>query len=59
MKWEEVEKRDKGEWVFVEVTKANEDYDVLEAEVLCHHPDEDVLFRKAKNFSRKSLRFGT
>ena len=55
MKWKEIEKQYKGEWVFVEVTKANEVYDVLEAEVLCHDRDEENLLKKAKDFHPKSF----
>ncbi len=55
MKWEEIEKEYKGEWVFVEVTKTNEDYDILEAKVLCHAPDEEALLKESKNFHPKAL----
>ena len=55
MKWEEIEKQYKGEWVFLEVTKANEDYDVLEAEVLCHDSDEEDFLKKTKNFQPKAF----
>jgi len=55
MKWEEIEQQYKGEWVFVDVTKNNEDYDILEAEVLCHDRDEETLLKKTKNFHPQAL----
>jgi len=55
MKWEEIEKQYKGEWVFVEVTKASENHEVLEGEVLCYGPNEETLIKEAKSFHPKAF----
>jgi hypothetical protein len=50
MKWQEVEKRYKHEWVFVEITKMDDDYEVLEGNVLIHDADDERFWKKVDAF---------
>ena len=46
MKWKEIEKQYQGEWVFVEVTAFDEDYNVIEGNVLIHDTDNERFWRE-------------
>ena len=53
MKWEEIEKQHKDQWVFVEVTQMDEDYEVLEGNVIFHDPDDRRFWKKVKQYQPK------
>ena len=50
MKWEEIENRYKEEWVFVEVTQMDDNYEVLEGKVLLYDPDDERFWKKVGAF---------
>ena len=55
MKWEEIEQKFQNEWVIVEVTRADEDYEVLEGNVLYHDPNDDRFWKEVKQFKPKTF----
>lgn len=54
MKWEHIEKEFKGEWVLIECTKMDEEFSLVEGEVLFHHPDKDKVYRKLLELKPKN-----
>jgi len=50
MKWEEIEKQYKDQRVFVEVTKMDEDYEVLEGNVVFSDTNEKRFWKRVKHF---------
>ena len=46
MKWDEIKEAFKDEWVLVQVEKVDENYNVIEGEVLAHSKDKDQVYQK-------------
>jgi len=46
MKWAEIKKSYKNQWVLIEVEKVDENFNLLEGEVLAHSKDKDEIYQK-------------
>jgi hypothetical protein len=46
MKWEDIKKAFKDQWVLIEVEKVDESFNVIEGEVLAHSGDKDEVYKK-------------
>ena len=46
MKWEQIKSQFDDEWVLILVQKFDENYEVLEGEVLYHHKDKREVYRQ-------------
>lgn len=56
MKWKEIVKSFKDEWVLIDVKEVNEDFNLKEGDVIAHAKDKEQIYRKLlelrpKNFS--------
>jgi len=56
MKWEEIAKRFKDEWVLVDVKEVDEDFNLREGDVIAHAKDKEEIYRRLmelrpRNFS--------
>jgi len=56
MKWKEIVKNFKDEWVLVDVKEVNEDFNLKEGDVIAHAKDKEQIYRKLlelrpRNFS--------
>ena len=50
MEWKEIEKRYKDEWVFVEVAKMDDNYEVLEGNILIHDSEDERFWKRVDAF---------
>lgn len=46
MKWEQIKSQFDNEWVLIAVQKFDENYELIEGEVLYHHKDKRKVYRK-------------
>lgn len=46
MKWENIKKTFKDQWVLIEVEKVDESFNIIEGEVLAHSKDKDEVYQK-------------
>lgn len=46
MKWTVIKKKFEDQWVLLEVTKVDENFNVLDGEVLAHSKDKDEIYQK-------------
>ena len=46
MKWIDIKKNFRNQWVLIEVKKVDESFKVLEGEVLAHSKDKDEIYQK-------------
>jgi len=46
MKWKDIKKEFKDQWVLIEVEKVDESFNVVEGEVLAHSKDKDEVYKK-------------
>lgn len=46
MKWQDIKRNFKDEWVLIEIEKVDETFNVVEGEVLAHSKDKDEVYRK-------------
>ncbi|RKX74595.1 MAG: hypothetical protein DRP87_16535 [Spirochaetes bacterium] len=46
MKWEEIVKRFKDEWVFIGVTEVDEDFNLKVGDVIAHSKDKEEIYRR-------------
>ncbi len=46
MKWENIKKTFKDQWVLIEVEKVDESFNVVEGEVLAHSKDKNEVYQK-------------
>ncbi|MEW6066672.1 MAG: hypothetical protein AB1610_00005 [Nitrospirota bacterium] len=56
MRWKEIIEQFKDEWVLVDVKEVDENFNLIEGDVLAHSKDKEELYRKLleirpKNFS--------
>lgn len=56
MKWKEIVKSFKDEWVLIDVKEVNEDFNLKEGDVIAHAKDKEQIYRKLlelrpRNFS--------
>lgn len=55
MKWEDIKKIYKDEWVLIKVDKVNENFNLLEGEVLANSKDKDEVYRKLLEMKPKEF----
>jgi hypothetical protein len=55
MKWEDIKKIFEDEWVLIKVDKVNEDFSLLEGEVLANSKDKDEVYRKLLEMKPKEF----
>jgi len=46
MKWVDIKKNFRNQWVLIEVKHVDESFNVLEGEVLAHSKDKDEIYQK-------------
>jgi len=46
MKWEDIKKAFKDQWVLIEVEKVDESFNVVEGKVLAHSKDKNEVYQK-------------
>ena len=46
MKWVDIKKNFRNQWVLIEVKNVDESFNVLEGEVLAHSKDKDEIYQK-------------
>jgi hypothetical protein len=46
MKWKDIKKNFENQWVLIEVKNADENFNVLEGEVLAHSKDKDEIYQE-------------
>lgn len=46
MKWIDIKKSFRDQWVLIEVEKVDESFNILEGEVLAHSKDKDEVYQK-------------
>ena len=46
MKWADIKKSYKNQWVLIEVEKVDESFNLLEGDVLAHSKDKDEIYQK-------------
>ncbi len=46
MKWKQIKSQFDNEWVLIAVQKFDENYELIEGEVLYHHKDKREVYRK-------------
>lgn len=46
MKWQDIKKTFKDQWVLIQVEKVDESLNVVEGEVLAHSKDKDEVYKK-------------
>jgi len=46
MKWEQIQRSFRGEWVLIECVRLDEEFHVVEGNVLYHNTDKDKVYRK-------------
>ena len=46
MKWVDIKKKFRNQWVLIEVKNVDESFNVLEGEVLAHSKDKDEIYQK-------------
>jgi hypothetical protein len=46
MKWDEIQKTFENEWVLVKIGRVDENFHVLEGEVLAHSKDKDEVYKE-------------
>lgn len=56
MKWKEIVKSFKDEWVLIDVKEVNKDFNLKEGDVIAHAKDKEQIYRKLlelrpRNFS--------
>jgi len=55
MKFEEIKKKFKGEWVVIEYTQLDETLVPLEGEIVAHSPLRDVIYKEQLRYKGKQL----
>jgi len=55
MKWEEIVKRYRNEWVLVEAKKVDEDFNLIEGKVIFHSKDKSEVYDYLTKLKGKSL----
>lgn len=55
MKWEDIKKIFEDEWVLIKVDKVNENFSLLEGEVLANSKDKDEVYRKLLEIKPKEF----
>jgi len=46
MKWADIKKKFRDQWVLIEVQKVDESFNVLEGKVLAHSKDKDEIYQR-------------
>jgi len=46
MKWQEIKKMFKEEWVLIEIRRVDESFKVMEGEVLAHSKDKNEVYKR-------------
>ena len=46
MKWVDIKKNFRNQWVLIEVKNVDESFNILEGEVLAHSKDKDEIYQK-------------
>jgi hypothetical protein len=55
MKWADIKKNFKNQWVLIEVEKVDESYNLLSGEVLAHSKDKDEIYQKLLEIKPKEF----
>lgn len=55
MKWKEIVKKFKNEWVLIEAKKVDKDFNLQEGEVITHSRDKSEIFEQLAKMKGKSL----
>jgi hypothetical protein len=55
MKWEDIKKNFEDEWVLIKVDKVNDNFNLLEGEVLANSKDKDQVYRKLLEIKPKEF----
>jgi hypothetical protein len=55
MKWKEIQRQYKDEWVLIEATQFDEEnYEILEGEVLCHSNDYEKFAKQSQEIETQN-----
>jgi hypothetical protein len=46
MKWQDIKKTFQDQWVLIDVKKVDENFDIVEGEVLAHSKDKNEIYQK-------------
>ena len=55
MKWTDIKKNFKNQWVLIEVEKVDESFNLLSGEVLAHSKDKDEIYQKLLEIKPKEF----
>jgi hypothetical protein len=55
MKWKEIIKRFKDEWVLIEANEVDENFNLVDGEVVVHSRDKSEIYEQAARMKIKSL----
>ena len=55
MKWIDIKKSFRDQWVLIEVEKVDESFNILEGEVLAHSKDKDEVYQKLLKIKPKEF----
>lgn len=55
MKWEDIVKEFRDEWVLIEVKKVDNQFNIQEGKVLAHSKDKDEIYQKLLKIRPKSF----
>jgi hypothetical protein len=55
MKWVDIKKNFRNQWVLIEVKHVDESFNVLEGEVLAHSKDKDEIYQKLLKIKPKEF----
>ena len=55
MKWVDIKKNFRNQWVLIEVKNVDESFNVLEGEVLAHSKDKDEIYQKLLKIKPKEF----
>ena len=55
MKWVDIKKNFKNQWVLIEVEKVDESFNLLSGEVLAHTNDKDEIYQKLLQIKPKEF----
>ena len=55
MKWEEIVKKFKNEWVLIEVKQIDEEYNLKEGDVIAHSKDKSEVYGRLLKLKGKEL----
>lgn len=55
MKWEDIKKNFRDQWVLIEVDKVDKSFNLLEGKVLAHSKDKDEIYQKLLQIKPKEF----